>query len=58
MRRPIALTDAELYALLFVSNVSVDDDGMWENLPKRDRTSHYRANQKLRAEARRRRSPR
>jgi hypothetical protein len=56
VRRPIALTDAELYALLFASNVARDDDILWDDLPKRERAAHERANDKLRREARKRRN--
>lgn len=54
MRRPIALTDAELFALLFASNIARDDDELWGSEHKRDRTAHERANSKLRREAYRR----
>jgi hypothetical protein len=57
VRRPIALTDAELAALLYASNVARDDLVLWEEDGKEDkrlRAAHERANLKLRAEARRR----
>jgi len=57
MRRPIALTDVELRALLYVSNVSRDDYQMFEEdekLDKRLMNAHLRVNAKLRTEARRR----
>ena len=53
-RKPIVLTDAELYALVFVSNVARDDLQLWDDLPKRERAAHERANAKLRTEARNR----